>query len=371
MRILIFSWRDIKNPKSGGAEILTYELAKRWVKMGHQTTLLCASFPGAKNRQIVEGITIYRPASFYHYSPLNYLTYLFKTIKFYRQSLSGKIDLVLDQVHGLPLFTPVYVKEKVVIFPLEVAKEIWSYEVPFPFWICGWLLEFLYLKIFSHHPFITISPSTACDLRNLGVRRVQIITPGVKSSSPKTLPQKTRFPLLVCLGRLTPMKRIEQTLLTLKLVVNHFPETKLQIVGRGQDTYVQKLKNLTRKLGLEKQVIFTGYVSEGKKIAFLTKSWVLVSTSLREGWGLNVIEAAACGTPAVAYRIPGLSDSIKDGLTGITCKENCPEELAKNIIRLFVNHRLRTTLSKNALEYSRNFSWDQAANKTLEILKSI
>lgn len=371
MKILIFSWRDIKNPKSGGAEILTMELAKRWVKKGHQVSLVSAKFPGSKAEEITGGIKIFRPAEFYQYSPLKYLLYLFKTAKFYKKNLVGRYDLIIDQVHGLPFFTPFYVKEKVILFPLEVAKEIWHYEIPFPLSFVGLFLEILYIKLFKNFPFLVISLSTAGDLKQMGVKSPFIITPGISIRPQKRVPKKSRFPTLVVLGRITKMKRVEDALKALRLLYQNFPKIKLFLIGRGEKEYVQSLKDLCQKMKIASRVFFTGYIDEEKKKGILSKAWVLISTSVREGWGLVAIEAAACGTPAVVYNVPGLHDSVKDKKTGIICQENTAEELAKEIAKVLSNRPLRTNLSQNALDYSHNFNWNKTAKEALEILNRI
>lgn len=371
MRILLFSWRDIKHPLSGGAEVLTYQIAKRWVRQGHIVSLVSARFTGALETEVISGVTIYRPAEFFARSPREYLSFLYQTAKFYRRELAGNYDVIIDQVHGLPFFTPLYAKEKLILFPLEVARNIWFYEFPFTVALIGSLLELLYIKLFSRLPFMTISTSTASELKKLGVKQVFTITPGLNFKPLAKIPPKSRFPLLVSLGRLTKMKRVSDTLQAFRLLHKSFPLIKLVIIGRGKKEYSAGLKKLCRDMAIDDRVSFVGYISEKKKRAFLQKAWVLVSSSLKEGWGLNVIEAAACGTPAVAYKVPGLVDSIKNRQTGLLCNKNNEVHLAKNIRKLLINPRLRRQYAKNALVYSHNFDWDKTANQELEILEKI
>lgn len=368
MKILIFSWRDIKHPNSGGAEILTLELAKRWIKKGHQVSLISARFPNAKSEETIEKLKIFRPAKFYSQSPFEYVSYLYKTAKFYQKELSGKYDIIIDQVHGLPFFTPFFVKEKVILFPLEVASSIWFYEIRFPFSLIGFILEYLSIKIFRNIPFLTISHSTASDLKRLGGKNIFTILPGFSFKPQKRVPRKTKYPLLVSLGRITPMKRIGDTLQTFRLLHKEFPIVKLIVIGRGREKYIENLKNLCQSIGVDDRVSFVGFVSEEEKKEILSSAWALISTSLKEGWGLNVIEAAACGTPTVAYKVSGLIDSVKNWQTGILCSKNNPVELGRNLRKLLIDHRFRKNLSKNALNYSRNFSWNKAAEEGMEIL---
>lgn len=371
MRILIFSWRDIKHPQSGGAEILTLELAKRWSKNNHQVTIVSSNFPDAAFHEKLGQVEIYRPASFYSQSPRPYLNYIYQTAKFYRKNLAGKYDLALDQVHGLPFFTPFYVKEKVVLFPLEVAGRIWFDEIRFPYCLAGIFLERLYLILFKKRHFLTISPSTAHALNKRGVKNVQTITPGFSFHPQNKVPRKSPFPFLISLGRVTPMKRIEETLYAFRLLHKEFPVVKFLIIGRGKKEYLKKLKALCKDMAINDRVSFAGFVDEKEKRQFLSKAWALVSTSRLEGWGLNVIEAAACGTPTVAYNVAGLKDSIKDQITGLLCSKNNPQELGRNLRKILIDNRLRRQLSQNALTYSHQFSWNKTAMQGLKILEKI
>ncbi|MGC9203336.1 MAG: glycosyltransferase family 4 protein, partial [Thermoproteota archaeon] len=119
-------------------------------------------------------------------------------------------------------------------------------------------------------------------------------------------------------------------------------------------------------------VKFFGKVSEDDKIELLSKAWVMVNPSVREGWGLNVIEANACGTPCIAYEVPGLRDSIRNEETGLLVKEDGDiEKLAEAMIRILKDEELRMVLSENALEYSKNFSWDKTAEEFLKVVKGV
>lgn len=371
MKILIFSWRDIRHPGWGGAEVLTMELAKRWISKGCQVSIVSSKFPGCLNFETLNRVKIFRPATLPSFSPPKYIRYLLETYKFYRHHLAGKYDLVLDQVHGLPFFTPLFVREKTILFPLEVAQKIWFYEMPFPFSLAGYLAELFYITLFRNVPFLTISPSTEKDLKKLGAKKIMTIIPGINFSPLPHFPHKSKTPLFVSLGRITEMKRITDTLQAFRLLHKEIPLIKLIIIGQGKDPYLQRLKNLCCQMAIEDRVNFTGYVSEKEKKRLLSQAWFMVSTSLKEGWGLVVIEAAACGTPTVAYRVAGLVDSIKDGKTGLLCRKNTPEELARNIKILLKNPSLRKEISRNALSYSRSFSWDKAANEAFAIFGQI
>lgn len=365
LNILITSWRDIKNPAAGGAEILTQEVSKRLVRRGHKLTILAPIFPGAQNMEQVDGVTILRPSYFFATRPITYLNwprFLINAAATYRGQLAKQVDVVIDEVHGLPSFTPLYVNKPVILFPHEVANDIWLTEIPFPGNILGWLIERLYLTLFKKFPYITVSPSTASDLRKYGIKRISIIVPGF-NRPPTKLPKKEKFPTFICLGRITKMKRLQDSISAFKSIKAYHPKAKLHIVGKGSHT--TELKDLIKELKISQSVTFHGFVSEKKKYQLLSKSWALLSTSLREGWGLNVNEAASVGTPTIAYTIPGIIDTVIDDKTGLLTQTNNPPSLAQLMIKLIDNNKLRYRLSTQAKINAKQFNWNKTAKQFL------
>lgn len=371
LHILITSWRDIKSPASGGAEILTHEIARRLVRWGHQVTILSPIFPGARSLETINGVHFLRPSFFYATRPIAYLNwprFLINAAATYRTQLAKQVDIIVDQVHGLPSFTPLYATKPVILFPLEVANEIWLTEIPFPGNILGWLIERLYLFLFKNFTFITISPSTASDLRRFGIRKVKIITPGI-FPIPNQLPHQTKEPSFVCLGRVTRMKRVKDAIQAFTIFRHQYPKARLHITGKGTTQYLNELKSYARTLRIGRSIVFHGFVPERRKYSLLSKSWALLSTSVREGWGLNVIEAASVSTPTLAYRIPGILDTVVDGKTGLLTSINSPSALADKMILLTKNEPLRNTLGRNAKTYAQQFSWDKSARQFLQVIR--
>lgn len=382
MHLLFTSWRDINNPQSGGAEILTHEIAKRMVKRGHQVTIISGGFKksdvnGQKSQlkaspplvEIIDGVSIVRPANFF---PTDFKSYLKWPIFLYEISRACKklekdIDFVIDQVHGLPSFTPLYLNKPVIIFPLEYAGEIWNYEVPFPGNLIGKLLERKYLKLFRNHPFITISSSVKKALEKFGIKDIDLITPGI-NPPPKNLPPKTKQPTFLSLSRITPMKRIEDTIIAFLKVCQLFPKSQLHIVGRGKPKYEQQLVKQAKSLNLQANIFFHSFVSEKEKFKLLASSWALISTSLKEGFGLNVIEAASVSTPTLAYKVPGIIDTVKHNQTGLLTPKNTPQNLAKIMEEFVTKKNLRKKLSQQAKQNSKNYSWEKTTDQFLSAI---
>lgn len=118
-------------------------------------------------------------------------------------------------------------------------------------------------------------------------------------------------------------------------------------------------------------ITFYGRVDENLKYELLSRAHLVVVPGVHEGWGLVVTESNAMGTPAVAYNVPGLRDSITDGKTGIIVKENSPECLAYTAISLLRDQPLVTKLSQSALDFSKQFSWDNTADVFDNMIKDI
>lgn len=365
LKILILNWRDIKNPKSGGAEIVTHQLAKRWAKSGTFVALFTASFPGAKKQEEIDGVKIFRRGKQW--------TVHFWAWVYYKRYFQAKFDLIIDQINTVPFFTPWYAKrEKIISFLHQLAREVWLYEFPFPLNRLGYLLEPLYLKIYRPYPSLIVSPSTRESLEKLKFdkNKIYLIKEGVNFKPLDNPPEKEKNPILIYLGRLNPSKRIEQIIEAFALVQEKHPLSKLYIVGRGNPHYQDKLKKLAKKLNL-KNIIFSGYLAEEEKKELLKKAWTLVLTSVREGWGLVISEANALGTPAIVYKVPGLKDSVHDGINGLVCEKNNPQNLAAKIKEVIENQKLRETLIRNGLKLSQKFSWDASAQETLRIVNNL
>ena len=156
---------------------------------------------------------------------------------------------------------------------------------------------------------------------------------------------------------------MKQVYKAFEMVKEVMPDAKLWIVGDGY------LRNDLEKSACD-CVKFFGYVPEEEKKKLLSRAWALVNPSVREGWGINVIEANAYGTPCIAYDVPGLRDSISDGETGILVGENgSVDKLAETMTSVLEDEELRVTLSKNVLMYAKRFSWDKSADEFLKAME--
>ncbi|MBI2861222.1 MAG: glycosyltransferase family 4 protein [Chloroflexi bacterium] len=354
MRLLILNWRDRRHPKAGGAEIYTEEVARRWSAWGHEVCLFCAAFPDAPSEEVVDGVRIIRQG--------NQLSVRLAAFRWYRQGMFRDFDLVIDEINTLPFFTPLYWSGPKLMLMYQLAREIWWYEASFPGNVFGYLLEPFYLRLYQGLRTLTISSSTKDDLLGLGFRRdrIAVLPVGISTSPLSAVPAKEHRPTMLYVGRLARSKRVDHIVEAFALVRREVLGAQLWIVGRGEQRYERQLQDLVRRRGLEDDVHFYWFVSDERKWELLRRAHVLVAASVREGWGLTVIEANAMGTPAVAYAVHGLRDAIRHGETGLLCPPS-PGDLANALCQFFANPLLMTELAEGALRWSRGFSWDACA----------
>ena len=357
MKCLIFNWRCWKNPNAGGAEKYLYEISRRFVRKGHQVTWFVSNFDKGLPHESVDGIEILRAGgkfSVYLYAFWHYLLALRK----------GPFDVVIDDVNGVPFFVPLYVwgPRKFAVIHHLVGWKIFSKELKMHQAILAWFAEACITVIYSQTPVVTVSNSSKIELEHRFIKNVNIIQNGIDISiKDYGSVRKAKNATIIYLGRWKKYKRTDLLLESFKIVKREIPNAELWLAGNEEKV---------NRIGFNGIVDF-GKVSEDKKVELLSKAWVYVTPSNKEGWGITVIEANACGTCCIAYDVPGLRDSIVDGKTGILVKEDGDiERLAHAIIDILKDEKLRGYFEKNCLDWARLFSWDNSADKFEKLVSS-
>lgn len=373
MRILMLNWRCPTNPKSGGAEYVTRKHLEAWALAGHEVHWLAGGTPGAPRyerlditKQTIAQLSINPTDTSLPYlhlhrygSPIT--VYLLAPLLYWFK-WRGDFDLVVDQIHGISFLTPVWAwRSRKIAFIHEVAQEIWDEMVRWPMNIVGRLLEQVMFKLYRGVPFWVDAPSTREDLGKLGISRdsITVIPCAIETRRLAHLPVKEPTLTLIFLARLVKMKGIEKALYLISLLRHKTPSLKLWIVGSGSPTYIQHLKDLVQTMGLGSNIEFKGRVDEQEKSRLLSRAHWLIHTSVREGFGLTVLEANAHGTPVWALRSPGLTDIVKPMVNGIFIDEESPS---------LPDADAYAQLCQSTLNYVDTYQWPRIVQISLRLI---
>ncbi len=358
LRLLVINWLDIKNPQAGGAEVHLHEILDRLARRGHEITLLCSGWPGAPPQEEEDGITVRRVGGRHSFTVL--------AAPYYRRHLrDAGFDLVLEDINKIPLYTPLWVEPPVVGLVPHLFGGTAFREASLPIAAAVWLAERPIPYFYQDVPFQAISQSTAEDLaaRGLPRSRIRVIRPGLDRShfSPDSSRPRFAEPTFVYLGRLKRYKGLETVVEALGRLAQSGVEARLQVAGKGDHEEELRRFAAARAPG---RVDFLGYVSEPDKLDLLRRAWATVYPSPKEGWGLTNVEAAACGTPALASDSPGLRESVADGRSGLLIRHGDVEAWVRALRRIACDAELRARLGSGARDFAGEFGWDRTAEET-------
>ena len=272
-------------------------------------------------------------------------------------------DALVEDINKVPLATPRWgVPNTIALVPHLFGSTVFQ-EAPLPLAAAVWLAERPLPRWYRRAPFQAISESTADDLVARGVRRdqVAVIYPGIDTAGYTPAPgTRAGAPTFAYLGRLKRYKGVDLVLRAFARLAH--PAATLEIAGTGDHRPV--LEALARSLDLTERVRFLGFVSESEKVALLRRAWALCFASPKEGWGITNLEAAACGTPVVASRSPGLRESVRDGATGFLTPHGDVDALAAAMRRLADDRALVERMGAEGRRFAQTFTWERAAAET-------
>ncbi len=290
--------------------------------------------------------------------------------------MSGeRFDAVIEDINKLPFFAPSWARAPVLavvphLFGTTVFQET--------DWAQGSYVlahEALIPHLYRHTPFIAISPSTRDDLvaRGIPASHVSVVHCGLDHARFRPTAPKAARPTVVFLGRLRRYKGVDTLLEAFATLARGLPEAVLDIVGDGP--HKGALEAHASRLGLAGgeggAVRFRGFVPAAEKVALLSSAHVAVCPSPKEGWGLTVVEANACGTAVVASNSPGLVDSVKDGVTGLLVPHGDAPALAQAIRRVLDDTALRGRLESEGRAWAATFTWERCADESHAVLEHV
>jgi glycosyltransferase involved in cell wall biosynthesis len=355
----MLAWRDIDDAEAGGSELHAHEVATRWAAAGIDVVLRTSSVAGRSVLVERNGYRVVRRSGRYAVfatGPTDITT-----------GRLGPVDGLVEVWNGMPWLSPLWSRLPRVVFLHHVHGEMWPMVLPPSLAKAGNLLESrLAPPLYCRSRLVTLSESSRDEIVRLpGVRpgQVSVVPPGIDPCySPGG--QRADRPLVVAVGRLVPVKNFPRLMGILARVHERVPDLEAIIVGEGTER--SGLEARLRELGADGYVSMPGRLSAAQLVELYRRAWVVVSTSVREGWGMTVSEAAACGTPAVATRIPGHLDAIDHGVTGLLADRD--EEFERYLEALLCDPLLRRRLGRAASEHVSTLTWEATARGTLSAL---
>lgn len=357
-RIHMLAWRDLDDVEAGGSEVHAAEVARLWAEAGIEVVMRTSFAQGHPSHAHRDGYQVVRKAGRYLVFPRASAS---EATKRY-----GERDGLVEIWNGMPFFSPLWARGPRVVFLHHVHADMWKMVLPPNLAKMGDTLESKIAPlIYRRSRMITLSPSSKQEMLEIGFRDelVEVIPPGVDR---RYTPGGTRSstPLVVGVGRLVPVKRHDRLIRAVVAARRSAPGLHLLLVGTGPDRI--DLEALVHELDASAYVSFAGRVSDEELVNIYRSAWAVASTSVREGWGMTLTEAAACGTPSVATRIPGHVDAIADGQSGLLADDE--DQIASHLVRIATDSGLRDRLRTGALAHAAQFTWTTTATRILETL---
>ena len=357
MRVTFLSWRDTGHPDGGGSEEYIEHIAGRLAGRGHEVTICCAAYVGAAAEETRDGVRFRRRGG--------RLTVYLRGLAFVTLGRGRRSDAVVEVVNGIPFGAGLLRRGRTVSLVHHLHREQWR--MIYPGWRgrLGWGIERTALRLYRGLPYLTVSHATEADLVALGLPAASVhVVPNGAERRPQR-PADASSLTLCTLSRVVPHKRLEHAVDVVLMLAPRWPGLRLRVIGAGW--WEPELRRYVAEQGAGDLVDFCGRVSADERDALLASSSVMVLPSVREGWGLAVIEAAWQGTPTVAYRSAGgVTESIRDEVTGLLAET--PTELAEAVARLLDDPELQERMSGACRDWASTFDWDRATDEVERLL---
>lgn len=361
MKILWITWKDIRHPDAGGAEIVCHEISRRLIAEGHQVTLLTTNYPGAKAEAEIPGLQIIRVGS-------SRYTHPFQALWYYIRHLRNKYDTVIEEVNGGAPYFAVFFGRKSARHMLyhQLGRINWFYEIPAPFSYLGYycLVPFATrLVSLARTPLITVSESTKQEMAKFGFSKAatNIISEGIPIPPVDSLQKIQKFPEPTVLshGSMRAMKRTIDQIKAFEIAKKRIPNLKLKVSGSSSGAYGKQVLEYIERSPYRADIDYLGRTTDEQKAELMRRCHAILVTSIEEGWGIIVTEANSQGTPAVVYDVAGLRDSVRHLRTGVVTAEN-PAGLADGIVTLLKNQQTYQAMRQAAWEWSKTITFDQS-----------
>jgi glycosyltransferase involved in cell wall biosynthesis len=357
-RVHMLAWRDLDDVEAGGSEVHAAEVARHWAEAGLEVSMRTSYAQGHPPKVRRDGYEVLRKAGRYLVFP--------RAAMAEATHRQGRRDALVEIWNGMPFFSPLWARGPRLVFLHHVHAEMWKMVLPPNLARVGNLLESrIAPPIYGRSRMVTLSPSSKAEMLDIGFRdeRVEVVPPGLdRRYTPGG--ERSAAPMVLGVGRLMPVKRFDRLIRAVAQARASVPDLTLTLVGTGAER--EALDALVQELGADDFVTFAGRLDDEDLVALYRSAWVVASTSVREGWGMTLTEAAACGTPVVATRIAGHVDAVDEGVSGLLADDDA--EVARLLARVCTDASLRDRLQTGALEHAARFSWAATSTRLMTIL---
>ena len=360
---------------TGGAEKRVYEMARRLVKRGHEVHWYGIGWWWPENGQKdieIEGIHLHgvcKPMDLYNDERRSIDEAVYFAVRLLPKLGREKFDVIDCQ--GFPFFSCFTAKinslfsgSPLVITLHEVWNDYW-YEYLGKAGFFGKLVEKLMINLTGR--IITVSKKTKADLKAMKSSEKSVVIPnGIDFNYISKISPSDKKSDIIFAGRLIKEKNVEILIRAIPDVKEKIPDIKCCIIGDGPER--AKLDKLVQELDIQNNVEFKGFMKDySSLISYMKSSEVFVLPSTREGFGIVVIEANACGLPVVVVdsKMNAASDLIINNKNGII-SDFSKEDIAENIINMMDK---KEKMQKNCIETSREYDWDKIVDALEEFYK--
>jgi glycosyltransferase involved in cell wall biosynthesis len=361
--LLAVNFRDPAHPEAGGAELHLEHVLLEAVRRGWRVTWLASGFPGGAPESEHRGMRVVRRGTWWDFN-------LVLPRVMAAEFAAPAPDLVVEDINKVPCFAPLWTRAPVgVVIPhlfgttafREANAAVASYVMA---------LEALIPHVYRRSPFVVISESTRDDLVARGIPRdrITVVHCGLDHDTyrPDPATAKAPAPTLLFVGRLRRYKGLDWVMRTFPRVLARVPGARLEVIGDGPAA--DELRTAAQRLGVAGAVDFLGFLPRPEKVRRMRAAWALLQPSPKEGWGLTVVEAGACGTAVVAADSPGLRDSVRDGETGLLVPYGDDARLADALVRVLEDGTLRARLEAGGRSWAARFRWPECGALSMDAL---
>jgi glycosyltransferase involved in cell wall biosynthesis len=359
-RIHVLAWRDLEDVEAGGSEVHIAEVAKLWAAAGLDVTMRTSWAQGQPTETLRDGYRVIRRAGRHMVFPRAAVAEITRR--------TGPRDVLVEIWNGMPFLSPLWNRGPRVILLHHVHAEMWNMTLGDTLGSVGALFESKIAPyLYRGSAIATLSESSKEELvHELGFPddRVTVVHPGI---DPRFTPggERSPEPLVVACGRIAPVKRDGVLVRAAHRARARVPGLRLHIVGDGYEK--PRLEAVIDDLDAGDWVSLRGRLSDAELVDLYRRAWIISSASAREGWGMTLTEAAACGTPAVATRIAGHADAVRDGRSGLLA-EGDPASLGDAMAAVLADDARRARLSQGALEWAAELTWSNTATELMRVV---